>query len=314
MTNEGLDASAAECLRTTRAMTTARRAPITLRVSLLLACLTLTSVLGAQQPAEIPLWPAGAPGSEGKSAPEKVRITNEGDHVVSSVHRPSITPYLPERRAATRTAIIVVPGGAHRELWMDHEGYNVARYLRDHGIAAFILKYRLAREAGSTYTVEGHSIPDLQRAIRLVRSNAAEWGVDTARIGVMGFSAGGEIAGKAAAGWDEGIADAADPTDRQSSRPAFQVLVYPAWLDQLTVTKRSPPVFIVAGSDDRLTPPRVMAPLYLKHRDAGVPAELHLYAAAQHGFGIRATNHSPSAGWPDRLVEWLTEMKLLPAK
>lgn len=281
---------------------------------MLLACMTLTSVLSAQQPAEIPLWPAGAPGSEGKSSPEKVRITSEGDHVVSSVHRPAITAYLPERRVASGAAIIIVPGGAHREMWMDHEGYNVARYLREHGIAAFILKYRLARDSGSTYTVDGHSLADVKRALRLVRNNAAAWGVDTARIGVMGFSAGGEIAGKAAAGWDDGIAGAADPIDRQSSRPGFQVLVYPAWLDTLTVTKRSPPVFIASGFDDRLTPPRVMTALFLKHKDAGVPAELHLYAAAGHGFGIRTTNRSASAGWPDRLVEWLTDMKMLPAK
>lgn len=295
-------------------MTPARRVHIATRVSMLLACLTLSSVLGAQQPAEIPLWPAGAPGSEGKSAPEKVRITDEGDHVVSSVHRPTITPYLPERRVATGTAIIVVPGGAHRELWMDHEGHNVARYLRERGIAAFILKYRLAREAGSTYTVEGHSLADIQRAIRLVRSNAAEWGVDTARIGVMGFSAGGEVAARAAAGWEDGIVAAADPIDQQSSRPGFQVLVYPAWVEQLTVTKRSPPVFIVAGYDDMLSISRGMGTLFLKHKDAGVPAELHMYAAARHGFGIRATNRSASAGWPDRLVEWLTDMKMLPAK
>jgi acetyl esterase/lipase len=285
-----------------------------IRSTIFAACLTFTTALGAQQPAEIPLWRAGAPGSEGKSAPEKVRITSEGDHVVSSVHRPTITPYLPDKRGATGTAIVVVPGGAHRELWMDHEGYNVARYLRDHGIAAFILKYRLARDSGSTYTIEGQSVPDLQRAIRLVRSNAAAWGVDTARIGVMGFSAGGEVAGRAAAGWDDGIATAADPIDRQSSRPAFQALIYPAWLDSLAVTKRSPPLFIAAGNDDKLTPPRGMTALYLKHKDAGVPAELHIYASAQHGFGIRPTNHSPSAGWPDRLVEWLTDMKMLPAK
>ena len=92
------------------------------------------------------------------------------------------------------------------------------------------------------------------------------------------------------------------------------MLVYPAWLDSLTVTKRSPPVFIASGYEDRLTPPRVMTTLYLKHKDAGVPAELHLYAAAGHGFGIRPTNRSASAGWPARLVEWLTDIKMLPAK
>ena len=158
----------------------------------------------AAEPDPILLWPKGAPGSEGKIAEEAVRISPQGDHVVWGVHCPSITPYLPAKKTATGAAVIVIPGGGHRELWVDHEGYRVGRWLNDHGVAAFVLKYRLAKEPGSSYTIEGHSLPDVQRAIRLVRSRAREWNLAPDRIGVMGFSAGGELAALAGTGYDGG--------------------------------------------------------------------------------------------------------------
>ena len=112
------------------------------------------------------------------SGPEKVRLTESGEHIVSNVHAPSITAYIPPPEKATGAAVIVIPGGGHVELWMDHEGYNVAQFLKDHGIAAFVLKYRLAREKGSSYSIEGDSLPDVQRAIRMVRSDSARWHLD----------------------------------------------------------------------------------------------------------------------------------------
>jgi endo-1,4-beta-xylanase len=286
----------------------------------LLVALLVSSQAGAQQRLptlerlELPLWPEGAPGSEGKTGPEKVRVTDAGDHVVSSIHRPSITFFLPSRETATGAAIVIAPGGGHRELWIDHEGYAVAQWLREHGIAAFVLKYRLAREEGSTYTIEHEPLWDIQRAIRLVRVNARQLGIDPARIGVMGFSAGGELAARAAMSDLNGDPGASDPIDRRSSRPAFQVLIYPGNSSAFTVSKSSPPLFIAAGYNDRPEIAKGMAELYLKYKDAGVPAELHLYAAAGHGFGLRANNKSASAGWPARLVEWMTDMKLIPAR
>jgi endo-1,4-beta-xylanase len=280
----------------------------------LLALILYAAPLGAQQRPEQLLWPDGAPGSRGRTAPEKVRVTDGGDHVVSSIHRPSITAFVPTSGTGTGAAVVVAPGGGHRELWIDHEGYNVAEWLRDHGIAAFVLKYRLAREEGSTYTIEGDALHDIQRAIRVVRANANAMGIDTARIGVMGFSAGGELAARAAMSWDDGDPAASDRIDRLSSRPAFQALIYPGNSGALTVSKRSPPVFIAAGYNDRPDISRGMAELYLKYKEAGVPAELHLYAAAGHGFGTRATTRSASGRWPQRLVEWLADMKLSPPK
>ena len=135
------------------------------------------------------LWPGGVPGSPTGVIQENVRLADNGEHIVSNVHAPSITAYLPVLGKGTGASVIVVPGGGHTELWMDHEGYNVAEFLADHGIAAFVLKYRLARQKSSTYTVEGHALSDLVWcAVRSV-----QWQLDPARIGVMGFSAGGEL-------------------------------------------------------------------------------------------------------------------------
>jgi acetyl esterase/lipase len=126
------------------------------------------------------------------------------------------------------TSVIVIPGGGHKELWMDHEGYRVGELLADHGIAAFVLKYRLARAAGSPYSVEGDALADVQRAIRLVKSESRRWHLDPQRVGVLGFSAGGELAALVAARFDGGAPRSDDAVARQSSRPSFQALLYPA--------------------------------------------------------------------------------------
>ena len=184
------------------------------------------------------------------SGPEKVRLTESGEHIVSNVHAPSITAYIPPPEKATGAAVIVIPGGGHVELWMDHEGYNVAQFLKDHGIAAFVLKYRLAREKGSSYSIDGDSLPDVQRAIRMVRSDSVRWHLDPERIGVMGFSAGGELAALAAARYDNGAPKPADEADRQSSRPSFQALLYPAIPAGLVFSREAPPAFLLCGDSD----------------------------------------------------------------
>jgi endo-1,4-beta-xylanase len=261
--------------------------------------------LVAQVPDSVYLWPTGAPGSEGKTAPESVRITEQGEHVFSSIHRPSILPYMPPKGTATGAAVLVIPGGGHRELWMDHEGYNVAAWLSRHGVAVFVLKYRLAKENGSTYTVEGTELSDVQRALRLIRSRSAEWGVDPNRLGVMGFSAGGELAALASMHFAEGSPDAADQIERQSSRPDFQALIYPAIPKEITLTKATPPAFLACGEEDRPDISQGVPELYLALRKAGVSAELHVFSKTGHGFGIRESNHGPSANWIALFFEWL---------
>jgi acetyl esterase/lipase len=271
------------------------------------------ATIWAAEPPVIAIWPGDAPGSEGKATiAEKVRLTEEdGEHVVSSVHRPSLTVYLPPAEKRTGAAVVICPGGGHRELWMDHEGYNIARWLAERGIAAFVLKYRLAREEGSTYQIATHSLADLQRAMRLVRTRAKEWNVDPARVGVMGFSAGGELAALAGMKSTGPDASAADPIGRENDKPAFQALIYPGNSGAIAPTKDSPPAFLVAGYGDRPDISEGIARVYLKFKEAGVLAELHIYAGAGHGFGVRARNKTPSAAWPERFREWLGDRGFL---
>ena len=276
---------------------------------------TLLACAVAAEPPAILLWPNGAPdagkndaegkGPEGKSQEESVRVNENGEHIVSGIRHPSITPYLPAKSVSTGAAVIVAPGGGHRELWMDHEGYRVAKWLSDHGVAAFVLKYRLAREPGSTYTVEGTALSDIKRALRLVRSRASEWGVDPERIGVMGFSAGGELAALASTRYDAGTANATDPVDRESSKPAFQALLYPAIPHDMNLSKETPPAFLACGENDRQDIAQGLPELYLALKRAGVSAELHVYAGVGHGFGVRESNGPAVSGWTQLFLEWL---------
>jgi endo-1,4-beta-xylanase len=270
--------------------------------------LLIGSARAAELPPSVPLWPHGAPGVVAHGGAEKVRLTEAGEHIVSNVHTPSVTPFLPAGAKAS-AAVIVIPGGGHRELWMDHEGYNVAEFLAAHGIAAFVLKYRLAREAGSPYTLEGHALPDALRAVRLVRSRASEWHVDPRHVGVMGFSAGGELAALAAARFDSGAPGAPDPVERQSSRPSFQALLYPAISSGLTYSPQSPPAFLLAGNEDKPEISQGLAEVYREMRRAGARAELHIYEGVGHGFGLRSSNAGPVAAWPQRFLDWLEATK-----
>ncbi|HEY7496932.1 MAG TPA: alpha/beta hydrolase [Vicinamibacterales bacterium] len=267
---------------------------------------TATAV-AAQTPQEIPLWPGGAPGSEGKTAPETVTRSASGEISVASIHKPSITPYLPAKEKATGTAILVIPGGGHRLLAITHEGYNVAEWFRDRGVAAFVLKHRLAREAESTYKIDVESLADTKRAIRLIRSRAAEWNVNPARIGAMGFSAGGELVWLAASRPDEGNPQSADAIDRQSSALTFQALIYPGRSGDIQPTASAPPVFMAAAYNDRQDISEGLAEAYLRFKRAGVPAELHMYGTGGHGFGVRVTNRRPVGQWIVRFEEWMKE-------
>jgi len=264
----------------------------------------------------LPLWPTGAPGSEARrTEPEKIVGTN-----VSNIHQPTLTIYLPKKETATGCAIIVAPGGGHARLAIEHEGYNVAEWLAGHGIAAFVLKYRLAKDdatpAGQAqpYTIDRDALADGQRAVRLIRSRAAEWSINPAAVGIIGFSAGGEVAAFTAMRPEAGKPDAADPIDRQSARPDFQGLIYPGKSGQIMPEKGAPPAFLACGYGDRQDISEGLAEVYLRFKRAGVPAELHIFAGAGHGFGLRAANKSPAGAWPDRLREWLDDRKFLGAK
>ena len=269
------------------------------------------AISAAELPQEILLWPNGAPGSEGKTGDEILTITSGGSHELSNIHKPSITPFLPVKGKATGCAVIVAPGGGHIKLCMDHEGYNVARWLSEHGIAAFVIKYRLAKETNSTYTVDDHALADMQRALRLVRARAAEWGIATNRIGVMGFSAGGEVAFLSAQRFVQTVTNAVDSVDRLPARPAFQALIYPGRAHRIEPTTNSPPVFLVCGYNDRPDISEGLASVYLKFKQLKVPAELHIYAGSGHGFGLRANDTKPVGKWIERFEEWLADSGFL---
>ena len=252
----------------------------------------------------IPIWHGAPPGAPANAPAEQVRLTELGEHIVSSVHHPSLSPYLPDASRATGAAVIVIPGGGHRELWMDHEGYRVAQWLSAHGIAAFVLKYRLAAEAGSHYTVDGDELADVQRALRLVRHRAAEWRIDGARVGVLGFSAGGELALLAAIRPPVATVTAADDLAGESALPAFAGLMYPGFRDMPRFTTSPPPLFLLCGDQDAAIAARLLE-LQQAIAKAGGSAELHLLAHANHGFGMREANPPAIGIWPTLFRNWL---------
>lgn len=269
-----------------------------------------------KHPHSIALWPGGAPGSEAKKdQKEIVNWRQEPDivfPVTCNIHNPSVTPYLPSRRNATGTVVIIAPGGAHRFLTTDREGYDVGEWLSGRGIAGFVLKYRLARDdaGGSTYKVDVEALADMQRAVRLVRNRAKEWNINPGAIGVLGFSAGGEVAALAGMRYDNGNEGAADPADRVSCRPDFQVLVYPGGLRNVNPTRESPPAFLACAYDDRPEISEGLANTWLKFKQVGVPAELHIYAKGGHGFGVRNRPLAVSS-WPSRLQQWMADLGFL---
>jgi|HigsolmetaAR202D_1030399.scaffolds.fasta_scaffold18215_2 Esterase/lipase len=293
----------------------------------LLCCLFIAGLsVGAERGEEIRLWPNGAPGSEGVTAPEvsKPSVSAKyaklpGNYTVT--HYPSIYVFLPPKEKATGAAMVVAPGGGHRQLVMEKEGWEVADWLNDQGIAAFVLKYRLARVEGSRYTLAEHVHADAARAIRLVRSRAAEWGVDPARVGFIGFSAGGEVGGMIGTKFDAGRPDAEDPIERFSSRPDFNVLIYPWYRPGATrpeepplfpIPDNAPPVFMVCTTEDRShVIPTVK--FYLELEAKRIPTEMHIYATGPHGFALRPTQKRlPVNTWPDRLKDWLAELNIIP--
>lgn len=274
-------------------------------------------LLLAAEPQTVLLWPEGAPGAVGNE---------EAD-------RPSLTIYLPPAERAVPTGVVVCPGGGYAKLAMDHEGRQVAEWLNSLGVAAFVLKYRL----GPRYR---HPAPlnDAKRAIRMVRSRAAEFRVAPDRIGVWGFSAGGHLASTLATHFDGGDPAAADPVERASCRPDFAILAYPvislttefvhkgsrrnllgedpdpALLESLSsekqVTPRTPPTFLFHTDEDKGVPAENSVLFYLALRKAGVPAELHIYERGRHGVGL-APDDPVLSSWPGRLADWLRVRGLL---
>ncbi|HVU55284.1 MAG TPA: alpha/beta hydrolase [Puia sp.] len=276
-----------------------------------LLAVTISLSLAAQDSIGVfPLWPKGAPGFESRrNIPEQAK-----DYWVKNIHNPSIQVYLPPKDKATGAAVVICPGGGHRLLVYNAEGRDPALFLNKIGVAAIILKYRLFRE-DSSYTLEKDIRMDAYRAMRLVRSRAREWGIDTGRVGMLGFSAGGEVVELIAYDPGKGDPQAADPIDRLNGKPDFQLLVYPGPLGvPQTVPRDAPPAFLLAADDDECCSVPVVR-LLEKYREAKVPVEAHILSGGNHGFNMGDRSKLQAVKtWPQRMADWMGDMGLLKAR
>jgi len=275
-----------------------------------LAVILLNYPLYAQDSLVIPLWKGGAPGFESrKNIPEQAK-----DWWVKNINDPTLTVFLPPASIATGAGVIVCPGGGHRTLVFNAEGIEAAKFLNKIGIAAFVLKYRLFREENSPYNVE-NAKQDIFRAIRLVKKLGNQFKIDTSNIGVMGFSAGGELAGWLGYHFNEGHYASHDSIDKLSARVAFQVLVYPGPLVvPNSVSADAPPTFLIAANEDTCCSPPVVS-LMEMHRKAHVPVELHLYANGNHAFNMgNRSQYVSLKTWSQRLADWLSDSGISPKK
>jgi acetyl esterase/lipase len=264
------------------------------------------------QPQVIPLWSPGQIDTAGWNQPEEIAYLADGLKVIRNVVQPSLTAYLPDPAIANGTAVIIAPGGAYHFLAFEHEGTQVAAWLNAHGIAAFMLYYRLVQTGSDFPQVVDENLNDPHKmativeplfplitadgcqAVRLVRQHAAEWGINPGRIGLMGFSAGGNLTLNVAMHYDA------------SSRPDFAAPIYPAPPGDALIPADAPPLFLLCAADDDMAS-EVTMQYYAKWRAAGHPVELHIYSKGEHGFGMN-TQNLPSDGWVECFGEWLKSL------
>jgi len=251
-------------------------------------------------PLVLPLWDGVAPGSEGATQEEVWVERGKGyvDRSVANVHKPTLTVYLPIAEHASGAAVIIAPGGGYSHLAIDKEGHDIAKWLTAHGVAGLVLKYRLPRTKGHPYPMET-PLEDARQAVRLTRKRAAEWGVDPARIGMMGFSAGGNLAARTGTLYET-----------KDARPDFLILGYAAIREELPVDADTPLTFFVHAHDDKTVSSSNSVNFYLKLLEAGVSSELHIYPNGGHGFGIRNRGLAV-ASWPLRCLEWMRGQKII---
>lgn len=289
-----------------------------MRIAFAAVCLVLLSAVSRSEEAPmLAVWPAEVPGEKGGIGEELVQPSKPGEKQVerlTNVSHPTVTVYKPAAASDTGAAVLICPGGGYHILAMDLEGKEVADWLNSIGITGIVLKYRVPRREGQ----EKHVAPlqDAQRGMSLVRSRAPEWKIDPARIGILGFSAGGHLAAVASTNFDRRQYAPIDDIDQISCRPDFTVLIYPAYLaeglnllPEIRVSADTPPVFFVHAGDDRISPENSIS-MYLALKAAGVPAELHIFGAGGHGFGLRPSEH-PVSKWPVFCEQWMRSRGLV---
>jgi acetyl esterase/lipase len=301
--------------------------------SSLAAVVAVSVSLFAQKPAWEPgsghatlaLWPHGAPDARTNPGPE-TDITTAKDNLIAgkplirlgNVSTPTLTLYAPKGKN-TGAAVIVFPGGGYHILAIDLEGTEVCDWLNSAGITCVLLKYRVP-DSGP-YPKSAAALQDAQRALGIVRSHAAEWHIDPHRVGVLGFSAGAHLAAALSTHFDQRLYEAVDAADQLSCRPDFAVIIYPAYFalaeqnfapnSEIHVTDQTPPSFILQAEDDPVHVENSTV-YFLALKNAKVPAEMHLYAAGGHGYGLRRTT-LPVTAWPQLVETWLRTIQVLPA-
>jgi len=272
--------------------------------SVLLAVGSYMVALGAE-PVEVNLWPGEPPGTQ-VTEPEKFEPARDGIHRLTNVGRPRIVIYRPSN--PTGAAILVCPGGAYSILAISHEGTEVCQWLNEVGVTAALLYYRVPGRRDEAFM-------DALRAMGLLRQRAAEWGLDRNRIGILGFSAGGHLAARVSSHSGGRTYPRLDEADDLPSRPDAAVLVYPAYLLDtnapplgliLPAGAHCPPTFLVHAADDRIPAFNSVA-WFVALRQAGVPAELHIYEQGGHGFGMKTNVHGPVKTWTARCTDWLVQ-------
>lgn len=274
------------------------------------------------------VWPNGAPNDNGMTAPEEkydgVRVRN--------VSEAEMYVYLPEKVANTGAAVVICPGGGYWIEAMDHEGYDIAEWLKSKGVAGIVLKYRLP--------YGHHEVPssDARQAIRIVRMNAKEWGIDPSKIGIAGSSAGGHLASTAGTQSDFWQPESSGSIEQVSCRPDFMLLLYPVitfneafghmgsrknligevndwqlvqkYSNELQVSPETPPTFLVLADDDKAVMPRNSVEFYSALKKNNVPAEMHIFSEGGHGFGITKTG-LPVDDWPNLFYDWLKAQEII---
>lgn len=290
------------------------------------------SSLSAQD-LSLKVWPNGAP--EKNTPPGEERSWVDGIQRIENISEAEIYVYLPDKEKSTGAAVVICPGGGYWIEAIEHEGFQIAEFLKDNGIAGIVLKYRLP--------YGNHKIPlmDTQQAIRIVRSKAAEWNIDPTKIGIAGSSAGGHLASTAGTHFDTGNPQASDMLAKLSCRPDFMLLLYPVvtfneewghmgsrknligegnkwemveeYSNELQVTADTPPAFFILADDDKSVPPRNSIEFYLAMKKYGIPAELHIYSKGGHGFGMKETG-LPCSDWPGLFIDWLKSLQIITKK
>jgi acetyl esterase/lipase len=281
----------------------------------------------AQEPRVVSLWPGKPAGDVGIAGEEKFfeLMVKGKPHLVdgkptkwlTNVSKPTLTMYAPPKNKNTGVAMLIAPGGGYHNLGWDVEGTEIAEWLNSIGITGIILKYRCPRRPGDVKGVPpAGPLMDAQRAISLVRANAKEWGIDPVRIGMVGFSAGGQLVGSTCTKFEKRTYDAIDDIDKISCRPDFGIMCYSGYFkvdDGLTPTvatpKNTPPLFFVHATDDAISDVEHSVAFYLALKRAKINAAMHLYATGGHGFGVRPG--SPCFGWTRNCVEWMQQRGVL---